>query len=60
MITAAEARGDVDEIVTVTPDTGHRYFTTKLFGPDHEIDVPDREHRLDDHSKQVVAEHQDD
>jgi molybdenum cofactor cytidylyltransferase len=60
MITAAEARGDVDGIVTVIPDTGHRYVTTKLFEPDHEIDVPDREHRLDDHSKEVLAEHQDD
>ncbi|NHN49098.1 cysteine synthase family protein [Halostella sp. JP-L12] len=56
----AEEREDVDEIVTIICDTGHRYFTTKLFEPDHEIDVPDRDHPLDDYSKEVLAEHQDD
>jgi cysteine synthase A len=56
----AEARPDLDSIVTIICDTGHRYFTTKLFEPDHEIEVPDRDHPLDDHSKSVLDEHQED
>jgi len=56
----AEARDDVDTIVTIICDTGHRYFTTKLFEPDHEIDIPDRDHPLDDHSKSVLEAHQSD
>jgi len=56
----ADARDDVDSVVTIICDTGHRYFTTKLFEPDHEIDVPDRDHPLDDHSKAVLEAHQSD
>jgi cysteine synthase A len=56
----SEARPELDEIVTIICDTGHRYFTTKLFEPDHEIDIPDRDHPLDDHSKAVLEEYQDD
>jgi cysteine synthase A len=59
-IALADERPDVEEIVTIICDTGHRYFTTKLFEPDHEIDVPDREHPLDDHSRSVLQAHQDD
>ena len=59
-IKLSKARPELDDIVTIICDTGHRYFTTKLFEPDHEIDVPDREHPLDDYSKSVLEEHQDD
>jgi cysteine synthase A len=59
-IKLSEARADIDTIVTIICDTGHRYFTTKLFEPDHEIEVPDREHPLDDHSKGVLERFQDD
>ena len=55
----ARERPDLDEIVTIVTDTGHRYFTTKLFEPDHEIDVPDRDHPLDDRSREVLERHQD-
>ncbi len=56
----SKERPELDEIVTIICDTGHRYFTTKLFEPDYEIDVPDREHPLDEHSKAVLEEYQDD
>jgi cysteine synthase A len=59
-IRLSNARPDLDEIVTIICDTGHRYFSTKLFEPDHEIDIPDREHPLDDYSRSVLEEHQDD
>lgn len=58
-IRLASVRPAVDDVVTVIPDTGHRYFTTKLFESDHEIDVPERDHPLDDHSKSVLEEYQD-
>ena len=53
-------RPGVDEVVTIVTDTGHRYFTTKLFEPDHEIDVPNRDHPLDEHSREVLEQHQSD
>jgi len=56
----AEARDDVDSVATIICDTGHRYFTTKLFEPDHEIEIPDRDHPLDEHSKEVLETHQSD
>lgn len=51
---------DLDTVVTVICDTGHRYLTTKLFEDDYEIDVPNRDHPLDDRSKQVLDAHRDD
>jgi len=59
-IRLSQARPELDEIVTIICDTGHRYFTTKLFEPDHEIDVPEREHPLDDYSESVLEQYQDD
>jgi cysteine synthase A len=56
----SDARPELDSIVTIICDTGHRYFTTKLFEPDHEIEIPDRDHPLDEHSKAVLEEYQDD
>jgi cysteine synthase A len=58
-IKLSAARPELDEIVTIICDTGHRYFTTKLFEPDHDIEVPDREHPLDDYSRSVLEDHQD-
>ena len=58
-IRLSKARPDLDEIVTIICDTGHRYFSTKLFEPDYEIDIPEREHPLDDYSRSVLEEHQD-
>ncbi len=59
-IRLARERPGLDQIVTIVTDTGHRYFTTKLFEPDHEIDVPDRDHPLDEHSRSVLESHQND
>jgi cysteine synthase A len=59
-IRLSEARPDLDTVVTIICDTGHRYFTTRLFEPDHEIDVPDREHPLDEYTREILDAHQDD
>jgi cysteine synthase A len=48
----------LDSVVTIVCDTGMRYFSTKLFEEHYEIDVPDRDHPLDDRSKRVLDEHQ--
>jgi cysteine synthase A len=53
----AETR-DVDSVATVICDTGMRYFSTKLFETEYEIDVPDRDHPLDERSKEILEAHQ--
>ncbi|PSQ61430.1 MAG: O-acetylhomoserine (thiol)-lyase [Halobacteriales archaeon SW_9_67_25] len=58
-IRLSRERPELDEIVTIICDTGHRYFTTKLFEPEYEIDVPDREHPLDEYSREILEEYQD-
>ena len=50
---------DIDSVATVICDTGMRYFSTKLFESEYEIDVPEREHPLDDRSKRILETHQD-
>jgi cysteine synthase A len=54
----AEQR-DLDSFVTIICDTGMRYFSTKLFEADYDIEVPDRDHPLDDRSERVLEAHQD-
>jgi cysteine synthase A len=54
-----EEREDVDTIVTLICDVGERYFSTRLFEPDYEVEVPDREHPMDERSKQMLDEYQD-
>ena len=56
----SEARPELDTIVTIICDTGHRYFTTRLFEPDHDIEVPDRDHPLDEYTREVLDDYQDD
>jgi cysteine synthase A len=52
------AERDLDTIATVICDTGQRYFSTALFETDHEIDVPDREHPLDERSRELLDRYQ--
>lgn len=58
-IKLAREHPEFDSIATIITDTGHRYFTTKLFEPEYDIEVPERDHPLDDHSKAVLEEYQD-
>lgn len=59
-IRLAKAHPEFDSIATIVTDTGHRYFTTKLFEPDYEVEIPEREHPLDAHSREVLEEYQAD
>ena len=51
----AEARPDLKTIVTILSDNGLRYLSTELTGEESHLETPDREHELDDRSKQVLA-----
>jgi cysteine synthase A len=54
-----EQRDDVDNVVTVVCDVGERYFSTRLFEEDYEVEVPDRDHPIDERSKKLLDEYQD-
>ena len=46
----AAAHPDLRRIVTVVADSGQRYFSSALFGDSVEVDIPERQHELDDHT----------
>ena len=39
-------------------DTGQRYFSTELFGETKVVEVPDREHPMDEYTKQELDKYQ--
>lgn len=59
-IKVAKENPEIESVATIICDTGHRYFSTKLFEPEYHIDVPDREHPLDDYTESILEEYQDD
>jgi cysteine synthase A len=44
-------------MVTVVPDTAQRYLSEALFGDAGEVETPDREHRLDEHTRAELDRH---
>ena len=49
---------DLGSIVTVINDTGQRYFTTPLCGEEKKVDVPEREHPMDDYTRRELDRYQ--
>jgi cysteine synthase A len=45
-------------IVTMANDTGQRYFTTPLCGESKHVEVPEREHPMDPHTRQLLDRYQ--
>ena len=45
-------------IVTMINDTGQRYFSTELCGEAKSVEIPEREHPLDDHSLAELDKYQ--
>ena len=45
---------ELPSIVTMANDTGQRYFTTPLCGEAKHIDVPEREHPMDDKTREEL------
>lgn len=53
-------RPELETIATIICDTGQRYFSTRLFEEEYEIDVPDRDHPIDERSQRMLDMHQED
>ena len=49
---------DLGSIVTVINDTGQRYFTTPLCGEEKKVDIPEREHPMDDYTRRKLDRYQ--
>ncbi len=57
-IKLARRHPDLGSIVTVINDTGQRYFTTPLCGEEKKVDIPEREHPMDDYTRRELDRHQ--
>jgi cysteine synthase A len=54
----ARRHPDLGSIVTVINDTGQRYFTTPLCGEEKKLDIPEREHPMDEYTRGELDRHQ--
>jgi cysteine synthase A len=54
----ARRHPDLAGIVTMANDTGQRYFTTALCGEDKHVDVPEREHPMDERTRAHLDRYQ--
>ena len=54
----ARRHPDLGSIVTVINDTGQRYFTTPLCGEEKKVDIPEREHSMDDYTRRELDRYQ--
>ncbi len=55
-----EEHEDFDRIVTMINDSGERYYSTPLCGVEKELDVPDREHPMDEYTIKQLDKYQED
>ena len=55
----AAAHPELRRIVTVICDTGQRYLSGELFGERPDVDEPDRDHRIDEHTLTQLALHRE-
>jgi cysteine synthase A len=54
----ARRHPDLESIVTVINDTGQRYFTTPLCGEEKKVEIPEREHPMDDYTRRELDRYQ--
>lgn len=54
----AERYPDADMIVTMINDTGHRYMSTEVFGVKKTLEIPEREHPIDDYTREQLDRYQ--
>jgi len=54
----ARRHPELASIVTMINDTGQRYFTTALCGETKTVDVPEREHAMDEHTRRELDRYQ--
>ncbi len=55
----ARRHPELPSIVALVNDTGQRYFSTALCGVEKHVDVPDREHPIDERSASETRKYQD-
>jgi len=54
----AKKHPEVNMIVTMINDTGQRYFSTELCGNPKHVEIPERDHELDDYTKEQLRKYQ--
>ena len=54
----ARSHPELPSIVTMANDTGQRYFTTALCGEDKHVEVPEREHPMDERTRYQLDRYQ--
>jgi cysteine synthase A len=57
-IKVARRHPKMKRIVTMICDTGQRYFSTELCGSPKHVDSPEREHPMDDHTREQLDKYQ--
>lgn len=56
----ADERPDLDVVVTIINDTGQRYYSTPLCGVEKDLEVPDRDHPMDEYTERQLDKYQGD
>lgn len=56
----AEQNPDLDTIVTMINDTGQRYYSTALCDVNKKLEIPEREHPIDEYTLNQLDKYQDD
>ncbi|MBS3815038.1 MAG: PLP-dependent cysteine synthase family protein [Hadesarchaea archaeon] len=56
----AKERPELETIVTMINDTGQRYYSTPLCGEEKELDVPERDHPMDEYTIEQLNDYQSD
>jgi cysteine synthase A len=54
----ARRHPELPSIVTMANDTGQRYFSTPLCGEDKRVDVPERDHPMDERTRRELDRYQ--
>jgi len=57
-IKVARKHPEYETIVTMINDTGQRYFSTELCGEKKQVEVPEREHSLDEYTVEQLNKYQ--
>ncbi len=58
-IKVAKKYKSAKNIVTMVNDTGQRYFSTELCGVGKHVEIPERDHPMDDYTKKELDKYQD-
>src|SRR5208282_98350 len=57
-IKAAKKHPEYQTIITMVNDTGQRYFSTELCGESKNVEIPEREHTLDNYTVEELNKYQ--